>query len=143
MTLIDSKAASHYSFFMTFIQDQWQSGVGNASSLHKQHINPQMGEVLRIIGFDKTYVKAQGCSLWDRDGKEYLDFLGGYSVFSLGHNNPELIETLKDTLGSQWPNLVQMDSPPLSGVLAKKLCDRSFAIRLFRKFRCGSRGVRN
>jgi ornithine--oxo-acid transaminase len=115
---------------MTFIQDQWQSGIGHATTLHKQHINPQMSEVLRIIGFDKTYVKAQGCSLWDQNGTEYSDFLGGYSVFSLGHNNPELIEILKDTLGSQWPNLVQMDSPPLSGVLAKKLCDRDPTGRL-------------
>jgi ornithine--oxo-acid transaminase len=106
---------------MTFIQDKWQDAYPETSKLHDQHVNPQMSDVLRIIGFDKKYVKAQGCSLWDAQGVEYLDFLGGYSVFSLGHNNLELIQTLKDTLGSSWPNLVQMDSSPLSGKLAQEL----------------------
>lgn len=115
---------------MSFIVEQWQAGLGQATDLHKKHINPQMGDVLRIIGFDKSYVKAQGTTLWDKNGTEYLDFLGGYSVFSLGHNNPELIQILKDTLGSSWPNLVQMDSPPLSGVLAKTLSDRDPTGRL-------------
>jgi ornithine--oxo-acid transaminase len=107
---------------MNFIQNKWQEAfTQNSHQLHDEHINPQMGEVLRIIGFDKKYVKAEGCSLWDADGTEYLDFLGGYSVLSLGHNNAELIQVLKDTLGSSWPNLVQMDAPPLSGKLAQEL----------------------
>jgi ornithine--oxo-acid transaminase len=89
-----------------------------------------MMQVLRIIGFDKTYVKAQGCTLEDSRGEKYLDFLGGYSVFNLGHNSPELIEILKDTLGSSWPNLVQMDAPPLSGLLAEELSKRDPTKRL-------------
>jgi ornithine--oxo-acid transaminase len=115
---------------MTFIQSKWDEALGRASELHDQHVNPQMSEVLRIIGFDNKYVKAQATSLWDQEGTEYLDFLGGYSVFGLGHNNPELIDTLKDTLGSSWPNLVQMDAPPLSGKLAQELCAKDPTGRL-------------
>ena len=89
-----------------------------------------MMQVLRIIGFDKTYVKAEGCKLWDSEGNDYLDFLGGYSVFNLGHNCPELNETLRDTLGSSWPNLLQMDAPPLSGLLASELSKRDPTGRL-------------
>ena len=115
---------------MSFIQSQWDRALGRASDLHEQHVNPQMMQVLRIIGFDKTYVKAQGCTLRDIHGEEYLDFLGGYSVFNLGHNSPELVEILKDTLGSSWPNLVQMDAPPLSGLLAEELSKRDPTGRL-------------
>jgi ornithine--oxo-acid transaminase len=115
---------------MTFIQSKWEQGFNRAAELHGKHVNPQMIEVLRIIGFDKSYVKAEGCSLWDQQGKEYLDFLGGYSVFNLGHNSPQVIDALKDTLGTSWPNLVQMDAPPLSGKLAEELSERDPTGRL-------------
>ena len=57
-------------------------------------------------------------------------FSGGYSVFNLGHNCPELRDVLRDTLGTSWPNLVQMDSPPLSGLLAEELSKRDPTGRL-------------
>ncbi|MBI3543921.1 MAG: aspartate aminotransferase family protein [Deltaproteobacteria bacterium] len=115
---------------MTFIEEKWRQGFADATELHGRHVNPQMMQVLRIIGFDKKYVKAQGASLWDERGDEYLDFLAGYSVFNVGHNNEMLAATLRETLGSSWPNLVQMDAPPLSAKLAKELSDRDPTGRL-------------
>jgi acetylornithine/N-succinyldiaminopimelate aminotransferase len=35
-----------------------------------------------------TFVRGEGSRLWDVDGKEYLDFLGGLAVTSLGHSHP-------------------------------------------------------
>lgn len=115
---------------MNFIEEKWKQGFAQSTENHSAHINPQMMQVLRIIGFDKKYVKAKGCSLTDDQGKEYFDFLGGYSVFNLGHNPDALLETLRDTLGTSWPNLVQMDAPPLSGVLASELAKRDPSGRL-------------
>lgn len=115
---------------MNFIEEKWQQGFARSAELHDRHVNPQMMQVLRIIGFDKQYVKAEGCSLWDAQGNEYLDFLGGYSVFNLGHNSRALNETLRDTLGTSWPNLVQMDAPPLSAQLASELAKRDPSGRL-------------
>ena len=40
----------------------------------------------------------QGCRLWDVNGKEYLDALGGIAVNTLGHNHPELVPALQDQL---------------------------------------------
>lgn len=113
-----------------FIEGKWQAGFSNLSDYHRKHVNPQMPEVLRIIGYDRKYVKAEGVSLWDEQGNEYLDFLGGYSVFSLGHNNAMLRETLRDVLGKTWPNLLQMDLAPLSGQLAHELSKRDPSGRL-------------
>jgi acetylornithine/succinyldiaminopimelate/putrescine aminotransferase len=115
---------------MSFIEEKWQQGFQKATEYHRKHVNPQLADVLRIIGFDKKYVKAEGCKLWDEAGNDYLDFLAGYSVFNLGHNPSALVKTLRDTLGSSWPNLVQMDSPPLSGVLAHELSKRDPSGRL-------------
>jgi acetylornithine/N-succinyldiaminopimelate aminotransferase len=41
-----------------------------------------------------TFVKGKGLKLWDEDGKEYLDFVGGWAVDSLGHCPPVLSKAL-------------------------------------------------
>ncbi len=39
-------------------------------------------------------VRGQGVRLWDEDGREYLDFLAGIAVVSLGHAHPEVAEAI-------------------------------------------------
>jgi len=36
----------------------------------------------------------QGCRIWDTNGREYLDALGGIAVNTLGHNHPKLVPAL-------------------------------------------------
>lgn len=43
-----------------------------------------------------TLVKGDGCRVWDENGKEYLDFIGGIAVCSLGHSSPILSKALYD-----------------------------------------------
>ncbi|MEY4661290.1 MAG: ornithine--oxo-acid transaminase [Bacteroidota bacterium] len=38
---------------------------------------------------------ASGCQMWDVEGKEYFDFLSGYSAVNQGHCHPKIIEALK------------------------------------------------
>lgn len=40
------------------------------------------------------FVKGEGCRLWDLHGKEYLDFLSGLAVVSLGHSHPAVAEAV-------------------------------------------------
>lgn len=40
------------------------------------------------------FVRGEGSSLWDADGRRYLDFLGGIAVTSLGHAHPVFVEAL-------------------------------------------------
>jgi acetylornithine/N-succinyldiaminopimelate aminotransferase len=40
----------------------------------------------------------QGCRVWDTQGREYLDALGGIAVNTLGHNHPKLVPALQDQL---------------------------------------------
>lgn len=47
-------------------------------------------------------VKGQGCYVWDADGKEYLDFLGGIAVCVLGHCDPRLQKVLQEQAASLW-----------------------------------------
>ncbi|HZT70742.1 MAG TPA: aspartate aminotransferase family protein [Terriglobia bacterium] len=41
-------------------------------------------------------VRGDGCYLYDDQGREYLDFLGGLGVNALGHNHPEMMAVLRD-----------------------------------------------
>jgi acetylornithine/N-succinyldiaminopimelate aminotransferase len=43
-----------------------------------------------------TFVKGKGLRLWDEDGKEYLDFVGGWAVDSLGHCPTVLTKALAE-----------------------------------------------
>src|SRR5438477_1444685 len=89
--------------------------------LHSRHLNEQMVRVLRTIGYDVGFCRGKGAYLYDREGARYLDLLSGFGVFAIGRNHPDVREALKSVLDSDLPNLVQLDVPPLAGVLAERL----------------------
>lgn len=95
--------------------------MGENYELHSQHLNPALVDVLRITGFDKIYVRAEGSYLYDAEGREYLDFLSGYGVFNMGRNHPTIKQAIRDTLDLDLPNMVQLDCSLLSGLLAEAL----------------------
>ncbi len=41
-----------------------------------------------------TIVRGKGARVWDEDGKEYLDFVGGWAVNSLGHCHPAVTKAI-------------------------------------------------
>jgi ornithine--oxo-acid transaminase len=98
--------------------DQFQ---GQGLNLHQQHLNPAFVKMLRAIGFDKRYVRGEGCYLWDEEGNKYLDLLTGWGVFALGRNHPKIKSVLKQLLDLDRPNLVRMDCSVLSGLAARAL----------------------
>ncbi|AZZ52277.1 acetylornithine transaminase [Rathayibacter festucae] len=44
--------------------------------------------------------RGEGCRVWDVDGREYLDFLGGIAVNSLGHAHPVFVEAVSRQAGA-------------------------------------------
>lgn len=98
-----------------------ESREGENLELQAHYINPKFAKVLKTIGFDQVYHKAKGPYLYDREGNEYVDFLSGYGVFGLGRNHPEIKRVLKEFTDFDYPNLIQMEAPLLSGLLAEAL----------------------
>jgi ornithine--oxo-acid transaminase len=90
-------------------------------ALHERYLNQQMVRILKTIGFDRCYVRAEGPYLYDDQGERYLDLLSGYGVFAVGRDHPKVVSTLKEVLDSQLVSLVQMDVSILSGLLAERL----------------------
>jgi acetylornithine aminotransferase len=80
--------------------------------------------------FPLTLVKGKGCRLWDEEGKEYLDFVGGIAVCALGHSSPLVSEALEE----QSRTLVHVSNLYYTrpqAELAQLLVDNSFADRVF------------
>lgn len=73
----------------------------------------------------------RGARVWDREGREYVDFGAGIAVNALGHANPALIEALTEQAGKLWhTSNVFVSEPPLR--LAEELVTASrFAQRVF------------
>src|SRR3954452_15585285 len=94
---------------------------GRQYELHRQHINPVFVKMLKAIGFDKSYVRGEGCYLWDAEGNQYLDLLTGCCVFALGRNHPKVKAILRQLIATDQPNLGRMDCSLLSGLVAEKL----------------------
>jgi acetylornithine/succinyldiaminopimelate/putrescine aminotransferase len=42
--------------------------------------------------------KAEGCRMWDADGKEYIDLIAGISVCNVGHRHPKVLAAIQDQL---------------------------------------------
>ena len=75
-------------------------------------------------------VKGRGCKVWDADGKEYLDFLAGIAVNSLGHCNPAIVKAIKQQ-AQQLLHVSNLYYIQPQAELARDLCRHSFADRAF------------
>lgn len=64
---------------------------------YKQYVNPPLARVMKLSG-SPVEVRASGCTIWDQNGKPYLDFAGGYGVFTLGYNHPRVVEAVRAQL---------------------------------------------
>ncbi|MCH7505013.1 aspartate aminotransferase family protein [PVC group bacterium] len=95
--------------------------TGDMYHLHSKHINKQFVKVVKTIGFDKAYTRANGYYLYDKDNKRYIDFITGYGVFALGRNHPVIVKAIMDFIGSQAPHLLKMDCAVVSGLAAECL----------------------
>ena len=88
-------------------------------------INPQFVRVLRTIGFDRTWSRADGAYLFDDDGNRYLDLLGGFGMYNVGRNNPRMRAALVEALELETPGSVQLGVTALPGLLAEALLERT------------------
>ena len=88
------------------------------------HVMPTYGRVPIALE------RGQGCRVWDVNGKEYLDALGGIAVNTLGHNHPKLVPALQD----QVAKLIHTSNYyhiPGQETLAKLLTERSGMTNVF------------
>jgi putrescine aminotransferase len=88
---------------------------------YRTYLNPPLARVMKLSG-SPVEVSAQGSTITDHTGKTYLDFAGGYGVFTLGHRHPRVVAAVKDQLDRMALSGRTMFNP-LMGRLAKRLAE--------------------
>ena len=65
---------------------------------YRRYVNPGIANILNFGGFQVPEERAEGCYIWDASGRRFLDCVGGYGAFSLGHLHPKVVEAVKQQL---------------------------------------------
>jgi predicted acetylornithine/succinylornithine family transaminase len=76
------------------------------------------------------FVRGEGALLWDAEGNEYLDFLAGISVCSVGHCNPDVVEAVREQAGRLMHTSNLFYTEPMVR-LAERLSESSLGGRVF------------
>ena len=90
------------------------------ASIAKKHLIRYGGEPIEGI-----FVKAQGASVWDVDGREVLDFTSGQMCATIGHNHPAIVEAIRKSTADAI-HLFSGMIPDTVARLAKLAITRSF-----------------
>jgi len=76
------------------------------------------------------FVRGEGSLLWDAEGREYLDFLSGISVCSVGHCNADVVEAVREQAGRLMHTSNLFYTEPMVR-LAERLASSSLGGRVF------------
>jgi putrescine aminotransferase len=81
---------------------------------YSDYVNPYLAKLLGFAGFG-VEMYGEGCYIYDHEGRKFLDCLGGYGTFALGHRHPRVVEAVKK----------QLDRMPLSGkaFFSRPMCE--------------------
>ena len=99
--------------------------LNQIKELDKKYYMNTFGERTNVC-----FEKGVGMKLYSTDGEEYLDFLGGIAVSSLGHSHPTLVSALKNQVEKllHTSSLYYIEN---QAKLAEKLVENSCADRVF------------
>ena len=92
-----------------------------AATLHGRYINPVLIAVSGKAGFARTFVRGQRNTVWDAEGREYLDFVAGFGSLNLGHNHPRVADAIREALFHEAPGYAQSAVNPYAPALAEML----------------------
>lgn len=67
---------------------------------YEKYLNPSVARLFRFMGLASVEAEAEGWIITDSDGRKFIDCLGGYGMFCLGHRHPKVVEAVKGALDS-------------------------------------------
>lgn len=99
-----------------------ESIIEDTMAAYKSHHNPSLARLLKLSALDTVEWEGSGAVLKDIRGNEYIDCVGGYGVFAIGHRHPKVIEAVKQQLDRLPLSSKVLFNKPL-GDLCKKLAE--------------------
>lgn len=72
--------------------------VEETISKYEKYINPAQAKLFRFMGLASVEGHAEGWIITDSEGRKFIDCLGGYGMFALGHRHPKVVEAVENAL---------------------------------------------
>ena len=86
-----------------------------------RYVAPYKGFLYQRLGMDKTFVRGEGCYLFDANGVGYADCIAQFGAVPFGHSPQSIWQALESTWQSAQPNLAITSISPAQGELAERL----------------------
>ncbi|MGV3723290.1 MAG: aspartate aminotransferase family protein [Actinomycetota bacterium] len=102
--------------------DEFEGLLETISEKYQRYLNPSLPNLLKFMGFGTISQSTDGMFLRDVEGNEWLDFLGGLGVFSLGHRHPAVVAAVREQLDQQ-PLTIPIFFNQLQAELAELLAE--------------------
>ena len=88
---------------------------------YARYVEPVKARLLNRVGLDINYERAEGCFLFDEQGKQYLDCIAQYGGLPFGYNPPEIWSAINHTRDQNLPNVATQSMLDSAGQLANQL----------------------
>ncbi len=90
---------------------------------YRKFCKPKLAELLSSLKLDKEYSSGRGCILVTSEGKEVVDFIGGFGALLLGHNHPEICAAAMERIEKASVVHSQVSIHPECAKLARTLSE--------------------
>ncbi len=87
----------------------------------RNHINPPMATFLQHAGLARVFVRGEGTTLIDSEGRRYFDAVSGFGSVNFGHNHPAIVEAVQAAIAAQAPGFAPAGVNPYAAALAEEL----------------------
>jgi acetylornithine/succinyldiaminopimelate/putrescine aminotransferase/predicted amino acid dehydrogenase/acyl carrier protein len=98
-----------------------ENSVSANTDNYTNYVNPKLAEKLAKLKIDRTFIKAEGAYLYDREGNQYLDFLSQYGAVPFGYDPAAIWQAIYQLRERQEPSLCQPSLMESAGNLANRL----------------------
>ncbi|HHX87196.1 MAG TPA: aminotransferase class III-fold pyridoxal phosphate-dependent enzyme [Firmicutes bacterium] len=94
--------------------------VSDSTQNYQEYVNPAILKFRKSVSTDYSFVEweDEGAVFRDTHGVEFIDCLGGYGIYMLGHRNPKVVEVVQRQLGRYALHSQELVEP-LRGYLSK------------------------
>lgn len=104
------------------VEDAKAMPLDTMRELFAAHLNPGQLHFMKLLGFDKVKVeRAEGMHYITSDGRQILDFFGGFGSVAFGHNHPRVIAARKRFQDEQRHEICMAFMSQYAAALAKNL----------------------
>lgn len=97
----------------TLDENERKQMVADSAKYWREHVNEGFLQYRKSVSTDYTAVEWEddGAVFRDINGKEFIDMLGGFGIYSVGHRHPTVIKAVKDQLEKQCIHSQELIDP--------------------------------